>query len=227
MAKSKFYVVWHGVTPGIYSSWDECKAQVNGCEGAIYKGFSTREEAEEAYASSPYIYISRAKKAKSAEVQAAGDKCQVSDSPVDRTDTVLPLPREVLAEALAVDAACSGNPGPMEYRGIYLRTGQMVFHYGPVHGTNNIGEFLAIVHALALMKQKGVDMPIYSDSRNAILWIKQKKCKTKLERTPRTEELYQMIERAEKWLRENKYTTPILKWETRQWGEIPADFGRK
>jgi ribonuclease HI len=77
------------------------------------------------------------------------------------------------------------------------------------------------------MKQKGVNMPIYSDSRNAILWVKQKKCKTKLERTPRTEELFQLIERAEKWLKENKYTTPILKWETKQWGEVPADFGRK
>ena len=152
---------------------------------------------------------------------------QVVTPPTDRTDTVLPLPLEVQAESLAVDAACSGNPGPMEYRGVYLRTGQVVFHFGPVHGTNNIGEFLAIVHALALMKQKGVNMPIYSDSRNAILWVKQKKCKTKLERTPRTEELYQLIERAEKWLKENKYTTPILKWDTSRWGEVPADFGRK
>ena len=115
----------------------------------------------------------------------------------------------------------------MEYRGVYLRTGQVIFYFGPVYGTNNIGEFLAIVHALALMKQKGVNMPIYSDSRNAILWVRQKKCKTRLERTPRTEELYQLIERAEKWLRENPYTIPVLKWETRQWGEVPADFGRK
>ncbi len=225
MAKSKFYVVWHGVTPGIYTSWDECKAQVYGCEGAIYKGFSTREEAEEAYASSPYIYINKAT-SKSSPKDETQDK-SVPNPPTDRADTVLPLPIAVQAEALAVDAACSGNPGPMEYRGVYLRTGQVVFHYGPVHGTNNIGEFLAIVHALALMKQKGVNMPIYSDSRNAILWVKQKKCKTKLERTPRTEELFQLIERAEKWLKENKYTIPILKWETKQWGEVPADFGRK
>ena len=70
-------------------------------------------------------------------------------------------------------------------------------------------------------------MPIYSDSRNAISWLKQKKCKTKLERTQRTEELFQMIERAESWLKNNKYTIPVLKWETEQWGEVPADFGRK
>ena len=65
------------------------------------------------------------------------------------------------------------------------------------------------------------------DSRNALSWVKQKKCKTKLERTPQTEKLFQMIERAEIWLKENKYTTPLLKWETDRWGEVPADFGRK
>lgn len=101
------------------------------------------------------------------------------------------------------------------------------FHFGPVYGTNNIGEFLAIVHALALMKQKNINMPVYSDSRNALSWVKQKKCKTKLERTPKTEELFQMIERAENWLKNNAYTTPLLKWETDRWGEVPADFGRK
>ena len=115
----------------------------------------------------------------------------------------------------------------MEYRGVYLPTGKQIFHYGPVYGTNNIGEFLAIVHALALLKQKGLDMPVYSDSVNAISWVKQKKCKTKLPREPRTEQLFQLIERAEKWLHENTYTTRILKWETHLWGEVPADFGRK
>ena len=147
--------------------------------------------------------------------------------PSYRNDTVLPFPMEVTANAIAVDAACSGNPGQMEYRGVHVASRQQVFHYGPVYGTNNIGEFLAIVHGLALLKQKGLDMPLYSDSRNAILWVKQKRCKTKLPREPRTEALFQLIERAEKWLRENTYTTPILKWETEKWGEVPADFGRK
>ena len=59
MAKSKFYVVWHGVEPGIYTDWDKCKQQINGFEGAIYKSFATREEAEEAYHSSPYSTILR------------------------------------------------------------------------------------------------------------------------------------------------------------------------
>lgn len=138
------------------------------------------------------------------------------------------LPMEVNANAWAVDAACSGNPGPMEYQCIDLQTGAQVFHYGPLHGTNNIGEFLAIVHALALMEQRGItDKVIYSDSVNAQLWVQKKQCKTKLERNAQTEQLYQIIARGENWLRTHNITTPILKWETKKWGEIPADFGRK
>ena len=108
-----------------------------------------------------------------------------------RHDTVLPLPQEVRANAWAVDAACSGNPGPMEYQAIDLATGAQVFHFGPLHGTNNIGEFLAIVHALALMERQGItDKTIYSDSYNAILWVKNRKCKTKQNRC--TKSLYEL-----------------------------------
>jgi ribonuclease HI len=152
----------------------------------------------------------------------------LQNPPAYRHDTVLPLPPEVRADAWAVDAACSGNPGPMEYQCIDLQTGARVFHFGPLQGTNNIGEFLAIVHALALMEQRGIkDKVIYSDSYNAQVWVKNKKCKTKLERTPQTQQLYSIIARAETWLRTHASTVPVLKWDTRSWGEIPADFGRK
>ncbi len=145
-----------------------------------------------------------------------------------RHDTLLPLPPEVRANAWAVDAACSGNPGPMEYQCIDLATGARVFHFGPIHGTNNIGEFLAIVHALALLDKQGIkDKTIYSDSYNAILWVHKRKCKTKLERNAQTEPLYQIILRAERWLNTHPLTIPIIKWETKKWGEIPADFGNK
>ena len=115
----------------------------------------------------------------------------------------------------------------MEYRGIYLKTGQQIFHYGPVHGTNNIGEFLAIVHAMALLKQKGLSMPVYSDSRTAIIWVQKRKAKTTLAPTPQNQPLLNLVARAEAWLRQNGTPYPLIKWETEQWGEIPADFGRK
>lgn len=206
MAKKRYYVVWNGVEPGIYSTWQECEAQIKGVKQALYKSFDTIEEAEKAYSSSPYNYI--------------GSKAKEIKTPKE-------LPATVIRNALAVDAACSGNPGMMEYRGVYIGTGEEIFHFGPIFGTNNIGEFLAIVHGLALLKQKGLDIPIYSDSRNALLWVRQKACKTKLPRDNSSEELFGYIDRAEKWLRDNSYTTTLIKWETDQWGEIPADFGRK
>lgn len=209
MAK-KYYTVWKGVNPGVYDSWTDCQLQIKNYKGALYKSFATREEAEVALNSPAHHYLHSSEK--------SGQASHVAKKQ---------LPENFDTNCLAVDAACSGNPGPMEYRGVYLLTGQEIFHYGPVYGTNNIGEFLAIVHGLALLKKQGLNMTIYSDSRNALNWVKQKKCKTKLERTERTEQLFQMIERAEKWLRENTYTMPVLKWETEQWGEVPADFGRK
>lgn len=212
MAEKKYYTVWKGVNPGVYDSWTDCQLQIKGFKGALYKSFNTREEAEHAFASPAHEFMAPPGR-KSGE--SAAKKLEAN------------LPENFNFECIAVDAACSGNPGMMEYRGVYLRTGEQIFHFGPMYGTNNIGEFLAIVHGLALLKQKGLDMPIYSDSRNAQLWVKQKKCKTNLIRNAKTEELFKYIERAENWLKNNSYSTPILKWQTDQWGEIPADFGRK
>lgn len=153
---------------------------------------------------------------------------KIINPPDYRHDTVLPLHPDVRANAWAVDAACSGNPGPMEYQCIDLATGARIFHFGPLHGTNNIGEFLAIVHALALMEKQGIkDKVLYSDSYNAILWVQKKHCKTTLERNEKTEKLYEIVARAEAWLRGHVSLIPIIKWETSKWGEIPADFGRK
>lgn len=207
--QKKYYVVWNGVKPGIYDSWTDCSLQINGFKGAQYKAFDTLEEAKEAYNSHPTDYIKK------------------NPPKEPRSTQPRSLPKEVIENSLAVDAACSGNPGPMEYRGVHTAGEQEVFHFGPIWGTNNIGEFLAIVHALALSKQNQWTLPIYSDSRNAILWVKNKKCNTKLERNARTAPVYHLIERAERWLRNNTYSIPIIKWDTEQWGEIPADFGRK
>lgn len=206
MAK-KHYVVWKGHTPGIYADWATAKAQIDNFKGARYKGFTSREEAEAAYAQGPKplpAYLTH-----HAEVEKP-----TTDSP--------------LLNAIAVDAACSGNPGVMEYRGISLWDNKQVFIHKHELGTNNIGEFLAIVEALARLKRAGSDdVTVYSDSTIAINWVKAKKCRTKLELTPRTAELLNIVQRAEKWLHDNDYSNPIVKWPTSDWGEIPADFGRK
>lgn len=133
-----------------------------------------------------------------------------------------------MTRAWAVDASCLGNPGPMEYRGVDLDTGQTIFHFGPIKGTNNIGEFLAIVHAMALMEQRGMTgYTIYSDSVNAQLWVKKQHCKTTLKPSDDTKQALELVERAEKWLKTHSFRPAVLKWNTKEWGEIPADFGRK
>lgn len=220
----KYYVVWRGLEPGIYTTWAECEAQVRGVQAAAYKSFKTLAKAEAAFQSDPADYIQRSTtKAVRTEKGAKTD--------LGKGGVVVMPSGEVLEiiehEALAVDAACSKNPGPMEYRGVYLKTGQEVFHFGPVEGTNNIGEFLAIVHALAYLDKLGRKMTIYTDSVNALSWVRRKQCKTTLARTPKTEQLFQMIARAEAWLKAHRVNCPILKWNTKEWGEIPADFGRK
>jgi len=231
MAKGKkFYVVWSGLNPGIYHSWDDCQAQIKGVKGAVYKSFDSKEEAERAYASPAYKYIKKTHPNPPQQVAPSNSPKGENSNSAKATSSPLGGMRGGPAlgiYALAVDAACSGNPGPMEYRGVYLGDGKEIFHFGPVYGTNNIGEFLAIVHALALLDKQGLKMTIYSDSRTAISWVRKKCCKTQLERTAETEPLFQLIERAEAWLKAHRVTTPIVKWETDRWGEIPADFGRK
>lgn len=207
MAQSKFYVVWQGLKPGIYTSWEECRRQVSGFENARYKSFRSQEEAERAFLDSPWKYLTTKKE--------SGKAVGPSDS-------------GIIKESLAVDAACSGNPGLLEYRGVYVADSREIFHMGPLEeGTNNIGEFLAIVHALALLKKQNQQTPVYSDSMNAIKWVAKKKCNTKLEQSDKNRILFELIARAETWLQNNSYQNPVLKWETKQWGEIPADFGRK
>ncbi|MDR2475588.1 MAG: ribonuclease H family protein [Bacteroidales bacterium] len=210
MKKNKYYVVWNGHTPGIYASWEECKMQVEAFANAHYRGMPSREEAEEAFAKTYDEYL---------EYLTTKESLQ---------KLVLHKNKDIVRESIAVDAACSGNPGRMEYRGLYLKTNTELFRVGPLEeGTNNIGEFLAIVHALAFLKQKNMNLPVYSDSENALLWVRNKKCKTKLKASEKNKPVFALIARAEKWLNENTYSCRIVKWQTKEWGEIPADFGNK
>ena len=199
----KWYVVWKGRAPGVYGSWAECERQVKGYTGAQYKAFPTRAEAEAAFKDSAADHIGRAAK---------------------------PSPELLrwLGECYAVDAACSGYPGPVEYRCVHLPDGAQIFHQGPyADGSVNVGEFLAIVHALALCKEKQITSTIYSDSETALGWVSGRQCKTKLLPTEKNAKLFDLIRRAEEWLERNEYPNPIRKWDTAQWGENPADFGRK
>jgi len=212
MAKKtqKFYVVWEGNKKGIFNTWEECQAQINGFAEAKYKSFLTLDSAQKAFSEGFKKHIYKKKE----------EKVLFSENSIFKQLPIL--------ESISVDAACISTKGRMEYQGVYTRNKTVVFKRGPFEGaTNNIGEFLAIVHALAYCKKKDIKLPIYSDSMTALSWIRKRKANTKQEENEFNAEVFDLISRAEKWLHENKYENTLLKWDTQSWGEIPADYGRK
>lgn len=217
----RYYVVWKGRHPGVYDDFNDAMEQVDDYPGALFKSYGSPEEAAAAY---------RQGGGNRSEGRSLGElmiNASRSNIPADGKPDYFQFP-EIDLNGWAVDAACSGNPGKMEYRGVELMTGRELFRVGPfAKSTNNIGEFLAIVHALAMMEKNGESHPIYSDSRTGIAWVRNRKVKTQLPREDATEQSFRMMERALSWLNTHSFRVPIRKWETELWGEIPADFGRK
>ena len=211
--RKKFYVVWNGYATGVFDSWEECQLQVKGYPDAKYKSFDSQEDAVAAYRGDPAEQLDLLK------AIASGPKVKVNYEAIP----------EIKLDALAVDAACSKNPGPVEYQGVWVRTGERIFHAGPFEGgTNNIGEYLALVHGLALLQQQGnPHTPIYTDSKTARSWVRNRQPKTSLKPDGKNAHLFELIRRATAWLQSHEITNPILTWDTPEWGEIPADFGRK
>lgn len=210
--QKKYYVVWFGNPTGIFDSWKKCQQAIKGIAGAQYMSFLTLKEAKIAYNKDYKDYKGK-----------GTSKKKKTLSPAERAKYGEPN-----MYSIAVDAASSGNPGIMEYRGVDTQTKKQLFHQGPFKkGTNNIGEFLALVHGLAFLDKHNSDRILYTDSRIAMGWIKKKKCNTKMKWTPENKTLLELVKRAEKWLQTNSIKTKIVKWETKAWGEIPADFGRK
>jgi len=202
MGKEKFYVVWKGHNPGIYLSWSDCQNEVKNVKGALYRSYKNLEEAKVAFS----LGYKKSIKKDSKKYLGAGPELN----------------------SISVDAASSGNPGIMEYQGVDTRSKKILFKMGPFkNSTNNIGEFLALVHGIAMMENQSEKKTIYSDSITAISWVNKKKCQTKLKRNKDNNDVFIMIERAIFWLKKNNFSVKIKKWETKLWGEIPADFGRK
>lgn len=215
-SRRKFYVVWVGREPGIYDNWEDAKDQVDGFPGAKYKAFNTCEEATLAFrregdAADVLLFFSELARKKSTPIV-----------------NYAAFP-EIRLNAIAVDAACDHNPGgKVEYRGVKVDTGEEIFHVGPlVGGSNNIGEYIALVHVLALLQAKGDNAtPVYSDSRTALAWLRHRHSKTTVN-LDSSLPLASILARADRWVATHTWQNPVLKWETEKWGEIPADFGRK
>jgi ribonuclease HI len=219
VSKQKYYVVWAGKIPGVYSTWAECQEQVSQFTDAKYKSYPSRAEAEKAY--------SEGWKQHWGKGSTSGSK-GTSSTWAKKSSAAQGEPGEIDYNSISVDVGTHGNPGPVEYKGVDTQTGDILFSKGPISkGTNNLGEFLAIVHGLAYLKKMGSNKTVYSDSVNAIKWVKQKHVSTTLPRDESTREIWELIDRAERWLKTNTYDNKVQKWQTRVWGEIKADYGRK
>tara|TARA_B100001769_G_scaffold95006_1_gene73221 strand:- start:156 stop:764 length:609 start_codon:yes stop_codon:yes gene_type:complete len=202
MGKQKYYVVWKGKKPGVYDSWQKCQEEIKNIKGARFKSFDDVKKADNAYS--------------------------IGYDEYKKTNPIINEGDGPNLDSISVDAASSGNPGKMEYRGVDTKTKKVLFKMGPFNNaTNNIGEFLALVHGVAMMEKESDKKIIYSDSITAISWVRKKKCQTKLKKNKENEEVFDLIARAILWLKKNNYSIIIKKWETKLWGEIPADFGRK
>jgi ribonuclease HI len=209
--KKKYYTVWKGHHTGVFETWEDCKAQIKDFKEAQYKSFATFDAAKKALKGNYKDYVGKTSRFNS-----------------ELSEVQLKKIGQPNYNSISVDAASSGNPGKMEYRGVDTKTKKALFKQGPFEeGTNNIGEFLALVHGLAFLKQQKSNRIIYTDSKTALSWVKKKTCNTKLKRTNKNKQLFELVDRAVEWLNNNSYTTTIVKWETKAWGEIPADFGRK
>ncbi|MFC4721579.1 viroplasmin family protein [Geojedonia litorea] len=208
--KKKYYVVWKGAKTGILESWEECRESIHGFKGAEYKSFTTLNLAQKAFSENYSNYKGKT----------------IFESTLSKEQ--LELIGKPNLNSVSVDAACSGNPGTVEYQCVDTNTKKQIFHFGPLHeSTNNIGEFLGLVHTLAHLKKTNDKRPIYTDSKTAISWVKDKTYRTSLEKNEKNSKSFKLLDRAVKWLEENQIENKILKWETQAWGEIPADFGRK
>ncbi len=209
--KKKYYTVWKGHKTGVFETWNACKTQIKDFQGAQYKSFPTLDAAKKALEGNYFDYIGKDKSFKS-----------------ELSSIQLKKIGQPNYDSISVDAASSGNPGIMEYRGVDTKTKKQLFIQGPFqNGTNNIGEFLALVHGLAFLKKHKSNRILYTDSKTAMSWVRKKTCNSKLQRNKKNESLFELVDRAVLWLKQNNYSTTIVKWETKAWGEIPADFGRK
>ncbi|MBH5320279.1 ribonuclease H family protein [Paenibacillus sp. GSMTC-2017] len=223
MAKGKFYVVWVGNKTGVFASWPECQAQVSGVQDAKFKSFETKELAEKAFQDGWRSHWGTGGGSKASASGTVKTKSSVKQPVLFQEEAA-----SIDYDSISVDVGTRGNPGPVEYKGVDTQTGEILFYVGPIpNGTNNLGEFIAVVHALSYLKEKGCTKTIYSDSKTALSWLRNKKVASTLKRDASTAKIWELTDEAVKWLHTNTYTTKVMKWNTEEWGEIKADFGRK
>jgi len=211
---AKYYAVFEGRKPGVYDTWEECNRQVNGYSGATFRSYRTKAEAE-----------------KELDTYNSKKGAEKASTSVNNAEVAPATPTSRPTTGIFADGACSGNPGPMEYRVIRISEStkpETIAKQSFDQGTNNVAEFLALVEALKNTQDS--HEPVYTDSTNAITWVERGGCNTQ---SSLSKDAQVAVDNAVKWLKSlpqeqrANMEARIKKWDTQAWGEIPADFGRK
>lgn len=126
------------------------------------------------------------------------------------------------SKGIAVDGGCSHNPGLAYYRAVDIATGKELFREDIGVATNNIAEFLGLCHAIFYVRKNKIEEPIYTDSKTAMSWVRCRKANT----TFKEPNINNRLSAAARYL-QSVNNVDIRKWDTRSFGEIPADFGLK
>lgn len=216
----KLYVVINGYEPGVYSTWEECKKNVNGFSSPLYKSFKESDLKSENIDEKDIEFLN------------FYNKCNKKDQSI-KTPVKKIVDLQIIEDSICVDGACSGNPGLGEFRCVDVKSGEVIFSSSEYENTtNNLMEFFALCEAVKYTLSLAPDKrrPIYSDSITAMAWVRDRVCKTSLRPMKGNYDSYSSIKFWDKWLKENDLKIKdcnILKWDTKKWGEIPADFNRK
>ncbi|MCE9678967.1 ribonuclease H family protein [Shewanella sp. AS1] len=160
---SKYYVVWAGRKTGIFTSWPETKALVDGFAGARYKSFKTEAEACAAFKGQPSGGQKPINKLKQAPKSAPATANKTNESAQPDSDL-----------DIYTDGGCEPNPGKAGSGLALYRSGQLSeLWYGLFNpnGTNNSAELNALYQALIIAQgalEQGKIVHIHSDSQYAL-----------------------------------------------------------
>ncbi len=203
MKKQKYYVVWVGRALGVFNTWEECQQSISGFPGAKHKAFDCPKEAQAALSDGWEMHWGKA------AITETGSKPD--------------------GLCLCVGAAWNVETRVLKYCGVLHPEWASTFHLNSIPGaTNNIGEFLAIVYALAWLKEQGISAPVYSDSITALSWVRRKSVQScAVGSAHASAKVEKMIAHSLKWLNDNTDHNPVCKWNTSEWGENPAHFERR
>lgn len=205
----KRYVVWKWRSPWVYTTWSACEKQIRWYPWARYKSFGSKQEAQEAYE----MWL---------------------DYNADRTGPIHERIKlwEIKSESICVDAACKWNPWALERRGVLTSSWKQLFRSNIYYQwTVNVWEYIVLLQGIKrCLDSFHHDRTVYTDSRTALSRVRSWSHRSQLNRTHTNSPLKHVLDQRE--LRAQQYradidTIDLQKRNTRERGEIVADFWRK